>query len=168
MKVDQVCQSGGTAEAHYRQGARRRRRREKLSSVSLIPPLLPTAGCRLPPQGREAWKSFLCSVAWEALLFRQESHLMQSDVRDWDVAQLVEWLPSMPEALGGSTALCKAGHGSACLSKVEAWRPKIQGRAYLRSIVILGPAWSTRESLSQKSKQTTIRKRKESRGSEGI
>lgn len=90
---------------------------------------------------------------------------MQSDVRGWDVAQLVEWLPSMPEALGGSTALCKAGHGSACLSKVEAWRPEIQGQAYL---VILGPAWSTHESLSQKSKQTTIRKRKESRGSEGI
>lgn len=90
---------------------------------------------------------------------------MQSDIRGWDVAQLVEWLPSMPEALVGSTALCKAGHGSARLSKVEAWRPKIQGQADLCSIVILGPAWSTRESLSQKSKQTTIRKRKESRGS---
>lgn len=77
---------------------------------------------------------------------------MQSDVSGWDVAPLVEWLPSMSEALGGSRALCKAGHGSACLAKVEAWRPKIQGQAYLHSIVIWGPAWSTRESLSQKSK----------------
>lgn len=64
MKVDQVCQSGGTAEAHYRQGARRRRRREKLSSVSLILPLLPTAGCQVasPRKGSIEELSVFCGL----------------------------------------------------------------------------------------------------------
>lgn len=49
---------------------------------------------------------------------------MQSDVSGWDVAPLVEWLPSMSEALGGSRALCKAGHGSAMLGKSRGMETK--------------------------------------------